>query len=150
MNLALVDDDHLQADWVRKELEAGLGDVNIMMINTESEFQSRLEEIAKVQPAIIIMDVMLRWADPKPGLELPENKELPRRFRRAGLRCAELLQTRQDTKNIPVALYTVLEESDFGSDLMNAPSTVVHLEKDSRIEPLLDLIRQLTHLRKEL
>lgn len=144
MRIYIVDDDPLQSSWIYQNLQQVFSRAKIVRISTEHEFRSRFEEIAN-SPAdkLIIMDVMLRWTDPAPNLPTPPEDVLRESFYRAGLRCCRLLANHKETENIPVILYTVLEEADLGDDLSALPSTVSYLPKESDAQPLIDKIRML-------
>src|SRR5437764_1140450 len=135
MYIVLVEDDHLQAEWVESRLKATIPDVKVKKISTESEFYSQLDEIADARPDVFIIDVMLRWADPSPTMQDPPNEVLENGFYRAGLRCKEKIMEHEKARGIPIILYTVLEELDLESALRNKPSNVAYLRKDSEPEP---------------
>ncbi len=63
------------------------------------------------------------------------------KFYRAGVRCKDLLAQRDDTKNIPVILYTVLEASDLNKELPDSSGNVVHVPKSSEAWPLVEKIK---------
>jgi CheY-like chemotaxis protein len=123
MRILLVDDDYLEENLVRKILTDKtfkIPDEEIVTITTEAEFRERIPEIARSPrpPELVIMDVMIRWTDRKPGdidmAQVPGavGQEGPYR---AGLRCAEMLD--QLNPNIPILFYTILEREDLDSDL---------------------------------
>lgn len=144
MRILIVEDDHFQAQWIRTHLEKQMPDAVVQLIKTESAFRSQFEAITQAPPSVIVMDVMLRWADPQPPekMDLPPESIKANGFYRAGLRCAELLQTREETKDVPVILYTVLEQGDLNNDMKGLPQTVSYVEKGKDLTPLIDLIRE--------
>src|SRR6266850_8480467 len=109
MRILIVEDDYLQAEWIYGSLEQALPDAQFDRVSTESEFRSRFDEIANKGPDVVVMDVMLRWADPIPGLDLPPIDVQKEGFYRAGLRCERILARDDRTSQVPVILYTVLE-----------------------------------------
>jgi CheY-like chemotaxis protein len=142
MNILVVEDDHLQANWIRSSLEEGFPGATIQQISTEHEFHSRFNEIVVDPPDVVVMDVMLRWADPIPHLEPPPKEVQDEGFYRAGLRCKKMLAQDDRTANVPVILYTVLEYVDLEIDLRDSPSNVTHLRKEANSEELFDRIRR--------
>lgn len=146
MNILIVEDDYLQAEWFQKELKKEFPRANIDIIKTEYKFRSCMEEIAKKPPDVIVMDIMLRWADPSPDMPQPPDDVKNEGFYRAGLRCQKLLAESEKTRIIPVILYTVLERNDLKENLQKLPSHVIHLPKESSLTPLVREIRRLiTH-----
>jgi len=150
MKILIVEDDYLQADWIRANLEQAFSNletgIDIDQIGTELEFRARLADIPKEPPDVIIMDVMLRWTDPSPDMQLPPDDVQEKGFYRAGLRCARLLAKDKRTSDIPVILYTVLEHIDLKGDLQGLPERVIYLLKKSDPTELIQRIRDLTHL----
>jgi len=107
-----VEDDPLGAEWIRQAVESRIPGAKVNQINTESEFLTSLPEIAARPPSLILMDEMLRWADPSP--HVPERPADVRAggISRAGLRCCVRLAAKPETSAIPVILYTVLQNSE--------------------------------------
>ena len=141
MRILIVEDDYLQADWVYAKLEQAFPDAKFDRVSTESEFRSRFDEIANMGPGVVVMDVMLRWADPSPELVLPPKYE---GFYRAGLRCERMLAGDERTSHVPVILYTVLERTDLNHELPSLPEHVQYLPKESDLDPLIRKIGELT------
>ncbi|HYH86171.1 MAG TPA: hypothetical protein VEX60_12010 [Pyrinomonadaceae bacterium] len=144
MYIVLVEDDHLQAEWVESCFGAAFHGVKVERISTESEFYSRLDGIMDARPDVFIIDVMLRWADPGPTMQEPPNEVRENGFYRAGLRCKEKILENEKARSIPIILYTVLEELDLEKALQNNPPSVTYLRKDSDSEPLIKMIREVT------
>ena len=142
MKILVVEDDHLQVQWIKKGLLQSFPSATIDVIKTELEFRLRVPGMVNDAPAVVIMDVMLRWTDPTPNVQSPPAEVQKGGFFRAGLRCARLLAAQFGTRNIPVILYSVLEESDLASELKEE-SQVHHLRKDSALEPLIRRIQEL-------
>ena len=149
MYILVVEDDYLQADWICKKVKQVLR-TDVKRISTESQFRKQLKNIEKNRPDVIIMDVMLPWTDPSPDIELAPHEVIEEGFYRAGVRCTKLLAANENTKGIPVILYTVLERADLEDQLkeLSSNSRVVHLRKDSDDDRLVELIHELTdHVR---
>jgi len=149
MKVLVVEDDYLQADWIQRNLERALPGITIYYINTELEFRSRLDYIAGATPDVIVMDIMLRWANPDPNLQLPPEEVKEGGFYRAGLRCQKLLANDERTKDIPVIFYTVLEPYDLESELQQLSGNITYLRKESDLTSLIYRIRDLTQRGKQ-
>lgn len=132
-----VEDDYLYVEWLRDIIEANIG-ASLDVISTELGFRTRFADLAAKPPDIILMDIMLRWTDPSPDMVRPPAGLGT--FHRAGLRCLHLLRGDQQTRNIPVILYSVLEESDIAEDLKELGLTTLHVVKSIHPETLLDQI----------
>jgi len=144
--IVLVEDDHLQAEWLESSLAAAFHNLKVERISTESEFYSRLDRIAEAQPDLFIIDVMLRWADPSPTMEGPPDNVMEEGFYRAGLRCQRRISQHHKVKETPIILYTVLEALDLEKALRDMPPGVSYLRKDSESEPLIGKIREVIRL----
>lgn len=145
MKFVIVEDDHLQAGSLRRELERAFKGCEVQRIPTESEFRERLPHLAEERPDFIIMDVMLRWTDPSPDMK-PAPEEVTRNGpARAGFRCLRLLGQHEELEDVDIILHTVLEQNDLGAALEGMPAKVrvTYLPKSSDYSPLLSLIRDL-------
>lgn len=142
MRILLVEDDPLQAESILASLKAHFAGMGIKHLSTEQEFRAKLDEIAASPPDLVILDVMLRWTDPSPGLEVPPEEVRRERHYRAGLRCQRLLSQKLGDDCPPILLYTILETDDVGP----LPSGVDHLSKSSDLGPLIVRIRQLVSM----
>jgi len=149
MKILIVEDDHLQADWIKLSLGHALPGAEIQRISTELGFRSSLEGIANEPPDVIIMDIMLRWTDPSADTAEPPDEVRKEGFFAAGLRCERLLAANQRTSRIPVILYTVLEESDLRQKQRSLRENVRYLPKESDPEPLISLVREVTRRRRD-
>lgn len=148
MKILLVEDDHVQAEEVRKHLHEEFHGPKITLLKTEKQFRDQFETIAGNPPDVICLDVMMRWTDPSPDLnieQIPPNvrDEKGGRWRRAGVRCAKLLYEDVRTRDIPVILYTILEEEDLEGELAGLQN-VRHVTKDSNLSVLADNIKSLS------
>jgi CheY-like chemotaxis protein len=148
MKILLVEDDRVQAQTVRKRLEEEIQGAVITVLKTEKQFREHFEEITNQPPDVICLDVMMRWTDTDdPNLNagnIPPDvmDEKGGRWRRAGIRCARLLSRNARTRNIPVILYTILEDGDLEDELIEL-GNVTHLAKDSDLSMLADKIESL-------
>jgi CheY-like chemotaxis protein len=133
-----VEDDYLYVDWLRDAIESNVGG-KVEVITTELEFRNRFEELATRAPDIVLMDIMLRWTDPSPEM-VPPPKGLGT-FHRAGLRCLQLLRADKRTSQVPVILYSVLEESDIAQDMKELGLSARHVAKSIHPEALFGQIQ---------
>jgi CheY-like chemotaxis protein len=143
MKMLIVEDDHLQADWIRMTLESVLEGAEIECVKTEFDFRERFEQIANDPPSVVVMDVMLRWADPGPSIPSPPDDVRREGFYRAGLRCSDLMNRDARTAGVPVILYSVLEHSDLEADLRSLGGNVVYLRKEADSGQLIDQLRSI-------
>jgi CheY-like chemotaxis protein len=146
MYIVVVEDDKLQYEWLDPLLRQSktLNVTRLERIKTEKEFYDKFEEIASDPPDVILLDIMLRWADPAPDFT-PPPPEIDRDagFFRAGLRCEQKLAADDRTKNIPIIIYSVLESEDLGRDRPDRPN-VKFLEKDFQVRAIEAAIREMT------
>lgn len=143
MKILLLEDDHLQADWIVSQLKREFG-AAVRALRTELEFRDALTGLAANPPDVAVLDVIVRWTDPAPDMVEPveEAREGPKR---AGVRCARLLL--EHCPKLPIILYTVLELTDLQEgDVLPGPD-VTCLSKESSPKPLIDRIRTLTEAR---
>jgi CheY-like chemotaxis protein len=143
MRILLVEDDHLQSGPTLDNLKREFHGANFTRIRTESEFQAKFKEIATNKPDVIIMDVMLPWADPDPDLEVPEKVLKEGGIGRAGIRCKKLLAEDEETRDIPVLFYTVLDNPQLQMDIQNLRPEAEHLIKEPDSVDLIERIRVL-------
>ncbi len=143
MKILIVEDDHLQGEWILSGLDEVFHGASIKLIDTEFDFRASFDRIANDPPDVVVMDVMLRWANPSPTLEVPPEEIQKEGFYRAGLRCEALLAGDVRTSHIPVILYTVLERGDLDRQLQTRRENVIYLPKESDQSPLHQQIREL-------
>ena len=133
LRLLLVEDDHLDSEWIINGLKAELG-ADIELVTCERDFVKRLEAIVASPPDLVVFDVMLRWAPPSEEVEregIPADV-LEGGFFTAGLRCVQRLQNCEETKELPYVFYTGLNTNTLGR---------VVLTKSEDIRPLVAAIR---------
>jgi CheY-like chemotaxis protein len=116
IQILLVDDDHIHLEKIAQTLHSAFrgGNVELSMseIQTESHFRARLDSFRDQPPDVVVMDIMLRWADPAEEIPDPPEEVTRDGFYNAGVRCLRLLGEASQTRQVPVVLYTVLEEND--------------------------------------
>jgi CheY-like chemotaxis protein len=144
MYILLVEDDPLQAALISEFLlhASAFPEAAVDRISTESGFRARFNDLAINNPDVVIMDIMLRWADPSPDFELPPDDIAEEGFYRAGLRCERMLSEDSRTNKIPVILYTILSNGDLTEELPDRPTTV-YLAKDFEPKEIVQLINSL-------
>lgn len=149
MYIVLVEDDHLQANWVESCLAEAFEDLDVLRSSTESGFYSWLEGVGEELPKLFIIDVMLRWSDPSPDMKEQPPEVKKNGFYRAGLRCERRIAENEKLRDIPIILYTVMETLDMEGQLpADPPHLIVHLRKDSVPEPLIKEIRRIRQQRR--
>lgn len=143
MYILIVEDDYSQAELIEDAFRKDpyFAQAEFDRISTESHFRMRFDEIARNPPDVIILDVMLRWADPAPDMEPPPAEVRSEGFWRAGIRNAKLLAQDPRTKDIPSVLYTISEDVDIKG--MGWEPKPHYLAKDSALDPLVHLVRSL-------
>jgi hypothetical protein len=131
----VVEDDHLQSDWIIRTLGKALGpEVDIRLIKTHSDFLSRFGEIATAQPACIILDVRLQWTD-QDAYQLPAD---PDSYERAGMECRQILADSPATSKIPILLYSVQDRKG----IPGYSPDMAFLRKDSHDSKLIEWVRR--------
>ena len=75
------------------------------------ELLGEFKQNRKAKPDLIMLDLMVRYADPEPG-----DPEVPTEwsYESAGLRCAALTLT--EFPAIPIVLYSIVEDADISND----------------------------------
>jgi DNA-binding NarL/FixJ family response regulator len=138
MRVLLVEDDDFDAESVKQDLKNAFEDVSVERIVTGSDFHAQFDRIKENPPGLIIMDLLLRWADP----ENAETKRMPSEGASSntpiGLRCIELMMSDTRTRLVPVILYS----HAIGMDLtaLGLPPHIVRLSKGSAMGGLVPLI----------
>ena len=86
--ILIVEDDHLQSEWIEIEIKKHFPGVQVEKIATEYDFRIKLEDVKKNPPDIILIDVMLRWTDPSPNMiHAPKDVKEDGGHFHAGFRC---------------------------------------------------------------
>jgi CheY-like chemotaxis protein len=138
LKILLVEDDHLQRNYVKHALEDGLG-ATVEALCCEKNFIEAFEEIAADPPDLAVLDVMLMWARPsKEQTGTPSQALSPEQ---AGLRCAAMLRHDERTAKVNVLLYSVLPEQDITN--RELAKGVVTIVKEAECHNLIDAIQGL-------
>ncbi len=140
MKILLVEDDYIQEQAIVTAIKKKFPDIQVSTICTELEFREKIDETLKNPPDMVILDVMIRWTDPGPGLDLESipAEVLEGGAYRAGLRCERIWEDR--LPRTPIVFYSVLEEKDMKSEFPNRPR-VYRLSKNSDPTALLKKIQ---------
>ncbi len=91
----------------------------------------------------VLINTMIRWADPDPNMEKPPQEILEVGFYRASFRCSKMLNEDERTRNIPVILYTILDIEDIEEiedEIKNLPQ-VTYLIKGFNEKNLVEVIQ---------
>jgi CheY-like chemotaxis protein len=148
LSILLVEDDALFADSLKEELVKAFQGVTVETIPTESRFRQSLPDIERSPPSVIVIDVMLRWDDPRPDMPAPPSDVEEEGFYTAGLRCQTLLASNSRTKQIPVILYTILDPGDVERAAGGPLPGVRVLKKAEDMTPLAAAIEAITGCRR--
>lgn len=146
MYILVVEDDHLQYQDICDNLKQAFPNVRVKHIRSESEFRSFFESEERELPNLVVLDMMLCWANASKNMP-PAPKEVTEgKYYRAGLRCKKFLDEREETKKIPVILYTVLERDDLEENVEGIHQKTRYLRKDPDSEEFIQLARELVGL----
>ncbi len=140
-HFVVVEDDHLQEGPLADHLALQFRDARVDTLGTEEEFRSALPALRGHVPDVVVMDVMLRWTDPRPNQPDPPPDVVAEGYYRAGLRCARLLHDDPALRHVPVVLYTILELGDLQRDGQVLPPNATYVGKNSEPDVLVRHIR---------
>lgn len=142
MRAVIVEDDYLQADWLKQTIQSAFHGAQVDCIRTEYAFRQALADLRKSPPDVLLLDVMLRWTNPGMDVSAPDDVR-EGQYYRAGLRCERLLREFPETKALPVILYTMLEGKDLKEDFTHLSSRTCYVGKDSDASQLIQTLRDL-------
>lgn len=142
MKILLVEDDVQQEEAIVDAIRKEFPEIQIETICTELDFRQSLESIATAPPDLIILDIMIRWTDPRADM-VPQPDDVKKEtYLVAGIRCEKLLRSRPETELIPVVFYSILEhERDLSNKIPLRPNLNCYLTKGSDPKPLIDKVR---------
>jgi CheY-like chemotaxis protein len=125
--ILLVEDDHLQRNYVKQALEDELG-ADVKTLCCEKNFIDGFEKLAADPPGLAVLDIMLMWARPsKDEADQPPDDRTPEQ---AGLRCAAMLRNDPRTSDVKVLLYSVFPERDIMNRDMAKGAVMIVKEAD--------------------
>ena len=92
---------------IQEGLEKAFGSV-VKTIKNESAFGNAISSILKTEDSVVVMDILLRWADPA-----PDAPPVPPQVKKdgpytAGVRCLDRL-SEAGGRLVPIVTYTVLD-----------------------------------------
>jgi hypothetical protein len=123
-------------------VEHELGRVDpFIVIGTESEFHRQLDEIGRLQPTAVILDVIVPW---EKNVE-ESTTELPPDFspdQKGGLRCFERLVGHPATRFTPAIIHSVLSQYELQPRLDLLPREYLFVSKDVGHRRLIQTIRK--------
>lgn len=142
MRFVLLEDDPLQSQWIKAELTREFENATVVVLETEEAFIAALPSILSEKP-FVLLDVMVRWTNPKPQMPPPPLDVQEGGPFRAGLRC--LRRLRRGGDDVKALLYTILERTDLQSEirkLQDEGIEVIHVRKESSVAKLVEEIRR--------
>ena len=136
LKIVVVEDDHLDREWIYDELRKYFSDAAIELIVNEKDFKDQLPRLAQSPPDVFIIDIMLRWNEPIEGEEITDIPVQVQKdgYYTAGLRCLSYVTQFETLRGVPHILYT-------GLDINNFPGEVIHMKTDD-ISSLIGEIRK--------
>jgi hypothetical protein len=140
MKMIVVEDDFRELAFMTAHLSKEFPGADIEAFETEHAFRNAIEMIRKNPPHVVIIDIMLRWADPQD--ELMPAVAFDGGYQRAGVRCQELLASFPETAGVPIVFYSVLERVDVLPD-GRLPSNTLFSTKGGELFDLTRKVRSL-------
>ena len=141
LKVLIVEDDPLQASYLKEQFENEFREVEIFLIRSEKQFREDFKAIEDFAPDLIILDVMLRWMNPPLNMSsIPGDVEVEG-FYRAGFRCLKSLIESQALKDTPVIIHSVLEKDELQEELNNLPMNVFASDKHQLTGSLFKYVR---------
>lgn len=139
--IVMVEDDHMQEGPLAEALEELAPDLSVTVIANEEEFYSYLLKDPGIVPEVFVIDLMLRWAYPRPNAAPPPPEVLEGGFQRAGMRCVRKLRADPRYRHVPRILYTIVERSDLESSGQSLDSGTQFVRKSPDGDTLLRAVR---------
>lgn len=149
MKFLIVEDDYLQADTLEDVLLERYPGAEVDRIRTEHQFMGRIDELRKKPPDIALLDIMVRWTDPTDNMPDPPSEVEEGGYFGAGIRCMKKLRSVEETADMPIILYTVLQDSDMEELNIEETGRTRHVTKDSDTDELFEAIDELLENRLE-
>ncbi len=134
MTVLILEDDAVQAGALAERIIRDL-DAKVDAIATELEFWRRIRTEEGISADVAVVDMMLRWTDPSPDMEMPPDDIIREGFFTAGLRCCRELRKR----NIRCVIFTAL---DPGKIPLREDERISIINKSRGFEPLVQEIKQ--------
>lgn len=135
MKVLIIEDDSIQAARLESLIQSKFSAVTVDKIATELEFRKRLPEIADGSYKVALVDMMLRWTDPSPKMEPPEEDVIKEGFFVGGLRCRKALLE----KKIPSIVFTVLSRENLPREYVD--EGIDFIQKGPSFQPILEKLK---------
>jgi hypothetical protein len=136
VRIVLLEDDYLWVQDTISLLRKDLRQTEFVTIRTEYEFRTRIKELIAWKPDLFILDMMVRWTDPRPKMPMPPKEIGDEGHYKAGLRCARLL--RAEGYKTRLIFLTVLDRDDLH---LHEDLGVVCVTKTSELSGLVSAIK---------
>lgn len=133
--IVLVEDDPEQINSLTTLLKHCLNSINVIVVETEAEFMSRLPSFESTPPLFFIFDAMFPWSR--------DLHKKPRAKGYAGIRCAKAVLSRPRTKRVLIIIHSVLETGDLRREFGKFPNNVQFHCKLSHPTSLALMVRSL-------
>jgi ActR/RegA family two-component response regulator len=104
-SILVIEDDGYQANELKRHLDK-IGAVKC--IPTELDFYKQVKNAPSLPFKVAVVDMMLRWTDPAPDMEMPPPEVSSQGFLIAGLRCCRTLKER----GIHCVIFTALDPNE--------------------------------------
>lgn len=142
--IILVEDDRMTLKELGTEVEAAFPQFELYTYSNERSFRGALPELHHANPQLFLIDVMLRWDDPRPDPVSPPSDAAQEGFFRAGIRLARLIHHTPELATTPVILFSALDKLDVESDVTRFADGSVHsvVSKTGSFEPLFRAARR--------
>jgi len=135
MKVLIIEDDSIQAAHLEALIRSGFSAVSVDRVATELEFRTRLPGIAQGSYKVALVDMMLRWTDPSPDMEPPDQDAIKEGFFVGGLRCRKALLE----KGIPRIIFTVLNQENLPQEYRG--QEIDFVQKGPSYEPILKKLK---------
>jgi len=134
----IVEDDYMQAEHLISDLKMHISNIQIDLIQFESDFIEYSKKIPEKPPDIIIIDVMLLWG--RPSNNAPPEEIKDEGIYRAGFRCLKILDELSMKNKIPVIIYSVLDSTDLSEYISKQSMNCLFVPKNTDSNYLLTII----------
>jgi len=135
VKVLIIEDDSIQAARLESLIQSKFSAVSVDRIATELEFRKRLPGIADGSYKVALVDMMLRWTDPSPEMEPPDEDVIKEGFFIGGLRCRKALLQ----KNVPSIIFTVLNQENLPQEYQD--QGIDFIQKGPSCEPILEKLK---------
>lgn len=140
MKITLVEDDNLQSELMIDNIRENFPEAEIELIETESQFIERFSNYSGTYPDIVIIDIMLRWANPEPDMPEPPPRIKYTGIYDAGFRCQKILEKNIDTAKIPVIFCSSIDKTDV---LDKIPNNAIYIQKSVDVNAISHMIKKM-------